>query len=78
MGDETNKPIVYYRQHPSEFIVVGQLATVLALDHPQCGTAIIFTTLVTKYDVATGEFETLDIVYRREETQRGYQYQLDL
>ena len=61
------KPVVYYRQHPSEFIAVGQHADVFMLNHPIHGTRFFSTTYVTAYDVNTGDFETLDTSYRPEE-----------
>lgn len=63
------KPVVYYRQHPSEFIAVGRIADVYMLDHPIHGTRFFSTAYVTDYDVETGIFETITATYKPEEKQ---------
>lgn len=59
------KPIVSYTQ--LYFCEEGQGAIVKPVDHPSClvtNLKLVLTSPVIKYDRETGEFETLNTIYR--------------
>lgn len=62
----TNKPTVHYNINGIKHIVVGQQATVNALDHYKdwiYSNQMIYTSIVLDYDESTGIFETKNSIY---------------
>ncbi len=57
------KPVVQYITSYGT-IEIGEDASVFALDHPRLGKTKVFTTTVLAYDAATGDFETLNTLYK--------------
>ena len=61
------KPIVNYKPSNIDFIQVGYRATVIPTNHPSdlvSNTKIALTTEVISYNKETGEFETLNTIYK--------------
>lgn len=61
------KPIVNYKPSDIDFIQIGCRATVIPTNHPSdlvSNTKIVLTTEVISYNKETGEFETLNTIYK--------------
>lgn len=72
MAEENKKQVVHYRVTPYQYIAVGTSAVVIPVDHPDAirvtnGEAVL-TSEVLSYDAETGEFETLNTLYKPEQT----------
>lgn len=67
----TQKKIVHYTPTKEDFISVGQSAWVHPIDHPDkervSNKKPVITSEVLRYDKSSGEFETLNTVYKRPE-----------
>lgn len=61
------KKIVGYAASPDDWIKVGGRACILPINHPIQIDCIepVATSMVIRYDVETGEFETENTIYRR-------------
>lgn len=61
------KPVVHYRDDLSVHCIDNNkyYAKVEALDHPILGEGTVRTSQILNINFATGEFETLNTVYRR-------------
>lgn len=61
------KPVVHYKVYPyNPFIVVGERAAVITVDHPASylnEAPYVSTSRVESYDKLTGVFETLNTLY---------------
>jgi hypothetical protein len=66
-----SKPVVHYIQRPGNHIVVGGRAVVWPIDHYATdrvsNTRPASTSEVLRHDRETGEFETLNTIYRPQE-----------
>ena len=59
------KPVVHYTPTSSDFIALGRDACIKTTDHPGCSNLkFVITTQVVDYDVDTGEFETMNTLYK--------------
>lgn len=61
------KQIVNYKPSDTDFIQVGCRATIIPTNHPSLlvsNTRIAVTTEVISYNKETGEFETLNTIYK--------------
>lgn len=62
------KKIVHYNKHPLNRITINRPAVVWPIDHPDSrnvsNTKPVFTSPVLSYDEDTGEFETLNTIYK--------------
>lgn len=62
-----SKLVVHYKYPEESFIEVGYAAFVFPVDHPNCSnTTLVKTSMVLRYDQATGEFETTNTIYKLE------------
>lgn len=59
----TLKQAVHYDVDQSKYILVGDSASVVALDHPRLGVGVVYTTSVLKHNKFSGFFETRNTVY---------------
>ena len=62
-----NKPVVHYIPNKYQMICTGTSAYVWPIDHPSdlvSNTKPITTSKVIKYDRASGEFETMNTLYK--------------
>ena len=61
------KPVVYYRDDLSVHCIDNgkYYAKVEAIDHPIIGTGLVRTSQILNINFATGEFETINTVYKR-------------
>jgi hypothetical protein len=62
------KKIVHYNPEETVRIAVGGSAVIFPIDHPDSGyvsnTMLAVTSTVLWYDESTGEFETLNTIYK--------------
>lgn len=62
------KKVVHYIVSPDNFIVEGTVAFVVPVDHPDTYNVTnnypVRTSKVLKFDIQTGEFETLNSIYK--------------
>ena len=59
------KKVVHYVKYGLSSIIEGHSAVVLAIDHPDFQEqTFVRTSRVIKYDELTGEFETLNTIYK--------------
>lgn len=59
------KPIVYYIESRDNFIFTGHRAIIDPVDHPRFpNPGRIRTSVVIKYDIETGVFETKNTIYK--------------
>lgn len=63
-----SKLVVHYKYPEESYIEVGQAAFIFPVDHPHCSNkSLVKTSMVLRYDRATGEFETTNTIYKLEE-----------
>ena len=65
----SDKPVVNYTPFPEQVINVGEGAIVWPTNHPGdrvSNKRFAVTSFVMSYDEDTGEFETLNTIYKRE------------
>lgn len=64
----STKKIVHYNRNEETFIKVGLSAFITPIDHPDTdnvtNTMVARTSRVITYDASTGEFETVNTLYK--------------